>query len=169
MQEDDGPETSNGRRWRWGRRRRVAPRGYPREGAGKFFPLGCRQKGNYFNCGQPRSTKLHPVFLLSLSLSLCLCPSLALFPRPRVRLLTLILSLSYAVSRVLSFSPAPFLFYVSSESTFHPLALLLQGFLDLHAFVYLAESLRTSPSGLDRQVLLSYHEILLMQDPKLLI
>lgn len=117
--------------------------------------------------GRPNST---PCFYSpSLSLSLCLCPTLALFPRPRVRLLTLILSLSYAVSRVLSFSPAPFLFYVSSESTFHPLALLLQGFLDLHAFVYLAESLRTSPSGLDRQVLLSYHEILLMQDPKLLI
>lgn len=115
--------------------------------------------------GRPNST---PCFY-SPSPSLCLCPSLALFPRPRVRLLTLILSLSYAVSRVLSFSPAPFLFYVSSESTFHPLALLLQGFLDLHAFVYLAESLRTSPSGLDRQVLLSYHEILLMRDPKLLI
>lgn len=49
-----------------------APRGYPREGAGKFFPLGCRQKGNYFNCGQPRSTKLHPMFLLPLSLSLSL-------------------------------------------------------------------------------------------------
>lgn len=78
MQEDDGPETSNGRRWRWGRRRRVAPRGYPREGAGKFFPLGCRQKGNYFNCGQPRSTKLHPVFLLSLSRSLSLSLSCSL-------------------------------------------------------------------------------------------
>lgn len=85
---------------------RVAPRGYPREGAGKFFPLGCRQKGNYFNCGQPRSTKLHPVFLLppSLSLSPCLSVSLAHLPCPRVRLLTLIPSLSSAASRALSFS-----------------------------------------------------------------
>ena len=110
MQEDNGLETSYGRRWRRRRergwRRKVAPRGYPREGAGKFFPLGCKQKGNYFNCGQPRSTKLHPMFLLPLSTSLCLCPSLALFPCPRVRLLTLILSLSYAMSRVLSF-PSP--------------------------------------------------------------
>lgn len=60
----------------WGRKRRVAPWGYPREGAGKFFPLGCRQKGNYFNCGQPRSTKLHPVFLLPLSVSVPLLLSL---------------------------------------------------------------------------------------------
>lgn len=61
-----------------GRKRRVAPWGYSREGAGKFFPLGCRQKGNYFNCGQPRSTKLHPVFLLPLSVSLSLSVSVPL-------------------------------------------------------------------------------------------
>lgn len=65
VQENDGPGTSSSSSSK--RRKRVAPRGYSREGAGKFFPLGCRQKGNYFNCGQPRSTKLHPVFLLSLS------------------------------------------------------------------------------------------------------
>lgn len=89
-----------------GRKEEGAPRGYPREGAGKFFPLGCRQKGNYFNCGQPRSTKLHPVFLLPLSL--CLCLPLAFSPRPRVRLLTLILSLSYAASPCVIFLPHSF-------------------------------------------------------------
>lgn len=49
-------DTGGGRK-----RKRVAPRGYPREGAGKFFPLGCKQKGNYFNCGQPRSTNPQPL------------------------------------------------------------------------------------------------------------
>lgn len=86
---------------------RVAPRGYPREGAGKFFPLGCRQKGNYFNCGQPRSTKLHPVFLLPPSLPLSLAVPLCLPRSPSMstcELLTLIPSLSSVASRALSFS-----------------------------------------------------------------
>lgn len=110
----------------WERKRRVAPWGYSREGAGKFFPLGCRQKGNYFNCGQPRSTKLHPVSTPSLFLSL-FC-SLSLSPCPRVRLLTLILSLSYAASRVLSFSPASFSFTFRRRAHSIPCRCYCRGF-----------------------------------------
>lgn len=54
--------------WRRGgdRRGHLTPR--PPSGGSnapaKFFPLGCRQKGNYFNCGQPRSTNpFHPFFV----------------------------------------------------------------------------------------------------------
>lgn len=67
-----------------GRERLHTPTGH-REGAGKFFPLGCRQKGNYFNCGQPRST--NPFFLtrqkVVVPLSLSLLSSLLPFcPKP---------------------------------------------------------------------------------------
>lgn len=87
--------------------------------------------------GRPNST---PCFYsLSLSLSLFCSLSLSTCETPHADSVSFLRRVSCVI-----FLPRPFLFYVSSESTFHPLPLLLQGFLDLHAFVYLAESSRVS-------------------------
>jgi len=103
------------------RRGRIAPPGYPREGAGKFFPLGCRQKGNYFNCGQPRSTKLHP----HVSAPSLLSPSTCEVPHTDPVSLSLFLSSSFyrvCLARYLSPRVPSSLFYILSEGAFHPSA-----------------------------------------------
>lgn len=141
---------------KWGGREATAPPGHPREGAGKFFPLGCRQKGNYFNCGQPRSTKLHPrVSAWSLlPPSTCEAPHIDAVSLSRSFILR-----SLRLRRALS-SSHPFfslLRFVGEHIPPPCYYRLLPGFLHLH--VYAAEARTRLSRRLDCQDLLPHRGI----------